>query len=89
MFETYDFSSMKEGDEGHRGLVLLLGHVLSPLLHQPQGRGHLRGRLYGYKRHFKGSKRQLFHFNFSNRIQSSGLARKHSLHLLLRFLIRR
>ena len=62
MFETYDFSSMKEGDEGYCGLVLLPGHVLSPLLHQPQGRGHLRGRLHGYKRHFKGSKKATISF---------------------------
>ena len=31
------FILSKEGDEGHGGAVLLLGNVLPPLLHQPQG----------------------------------------------------
>ena len=49
--KIYQFILPKKGDESYGGAVLLPGDVLPPLLHQPQGRGHLRGRLHGHQRH--------------------------------------
>ena len=84
--KIYQFILPKEGDESYSGAVLLPGNVLPPLLHQPQGRGHLRGRVHGHQRHTESELQKQPKVIYRQN-ECSGVPGKHRVHLLLCFLL--